>query len=199
MPVLNHVRSMALATTIAVAAWSAPHIAAAAAQDLPAGVDPATGYRMDHYRAPTPDTLPGGTVADYAMVEQATKDGSYQLIDVYAKGVKADPATGEWTVVEKREHIPTSIWLPGPGFGKLDAAQEAYFRRNLEAVTKGDKARGLLFYCMSDCWHSWNAAHRAIEWGYSHVAWYPLGTDGWREHGGAFVEVTPVNFLGSGS
>ncbi len=91
------------------------------------------------------------------------------------------------------------IALLWAGFGKLDAAQEAYFRRNLEAVTKGDKARGLLFYCMSDCWHSWNAAHRAIEWGYSHVAWYPLGTDGWREHGGAFVEVTPVNFLGSGS
>jgi PQQ-dependent catabolism-associated CXXCW motif protein len=169
------------------------------AQELPAGVDPATGYRMDHYRAPTPDTLPGGKIADYAMVKTATEDGSYRLIDVYAGGVKADPTTGDWTIVEKREHIPTSIWLPGPGFGKLDAAQEAYFRRNLEAVSNGDKARGLLFYCMSDCWQSWNAARRAIEWGYTNVAWYPLGTDGWREHGGAFVMVKPVNFLGSGS
>lgn len=172
---------------------------AASATELPAGVDPATGYRMENYRAPTPQTLPGGTVADHALVEQATKDGSYQLIDVYAKGVKADPKTGAWTIVEPREQIPTSIWLPGPGFGKLDAAQEAYFRRNLEEATKGDKAYGLIFYCKSDCWHSWNAAHRAIEWGYTKVAWYPLGTDGWREHGGNFVSVEPVNFLGSGS
>lgn len=172
---------------------------AAVAEELPDGVDPGTGYRMDNYRAPTPSSIPGGKVADFALVEKATKDGSYQLIDVYAKGVKADPATGEWTIVEPRQQIPTSIWLPGPGFGKLDAAQEAYFRRNLEAVTKGDKARGLLFYCMSDCWHSWNASHRAIEWGYTNVVWYPLGTDGWRENGGTFVSVKPVNFLGSGS
>lgn len=186
-------RILSAAAPICVAAL----LSAANAQDLPAGVDAATGYRMDHYRAPTPDTLPGGKVVDYAIVEKATQDGSYRLIDVYAGGVKADPATGDWTIVEKREHIPTSIWLPGPGFGKLDAALQAYFRRNLEAISKGDKARGLLFYCMSDCWQSWNAARRAIEWGYTNVAWYPLGTDGWREHGGAFVTAKPVNFLGS--
>ena len=28
---------------------------------------------------------------------------------------------------------------------------------------------------------SWNAAKRAVEWGYSSVVWYPLGADGWEE------------------
>jgi hypothetical protein len=26
---------------------------------------------------------------------------------------------------------------------------------------------------------SWNAARRALEWGYTAVIWYPDGTDGW--------------------
>ena len=30
---------------------------------------------------------------------------------------------------------------------------------------------------------SWNAAKRALSWGYSNVAWYPDGTDGWRTPG----------------
>jgi hypothetical protein len=28
---------------------------------------------------------------------------------------------------------------------------------------------------------SWNAARRAVAWGYANVAWYPDGTDGWAE------------------
>lgn len=172
---------------------------AALAEELPEGVDPATGFRMDNYRAPTPDVMPGGVVADFALVEQASKGEGYQLIDVYAKGAVADPASGEWSNTDNRKQIPGSIWLPGIGFGALSKDQEAYFQRNLEAASKGDKAKGLVFYCMSDCWHSWNAARRAILSGYSNVAWYPLGTDGWTEKGGTLVDVKPANFLASGS
>jgi PQQ-dependent catabolism-associated CXXCW motif protein len=39
-----------------------------------------------------------------------------------------------------------------------------------------------LFYCLRDCWMSWNAAKRAIALGYT-VAWYPDGTDGWQDAG----------------
>ena len=35
-------------------------------------------------------------------------------------------------------------------------------------------------YCLADCWMSWNAAKRALSYGYSNVAWYPEGTDGWQ-------------------
>ena len=38
----------------------------------------------------------------------------------------------------------------------------------------------LLFFCLADCWMSWNAAKRAQEYGYTSVLWYPEGTDGWR-------------------
>lgn len=169
------------------------------ADDLPAGVDPATGYRMDNYRAPTPAVLPGGRVADFAMVEQAATGKGFQLVDVFASGAVSDPITGEWTNMEKRQQIPGSIWMPGVGSGALDKAQQEYFDRGLKAVTGGDKSKGLIFYCMADCWQSWNAARRAIRSGYANVAWYPLGTDGWLEQGGELVAIEPVNFLGSGS
>ncbi len=38
----------------------------------------------------------------------------------------------------------------------------------------------VLFFCLAECWMSWNAAKRALEYGYSNVFWYPEGTDGWR-------------------
>jgi PQQ-dependent catabolism-associated CXXCW motif protein len=49
----------------------------------------------------------------------------------------------------------------------------------------------VLFYCMMDCWMSWNAAKRAIEWGYSSVLWYPLGADGWEFEGLPLAENRP--------
>lgn len=167
------------------------------ADTLPDGVDPATGYRMDNYRAPTPATLPGGVVADFSLAEQASAGVGYRLIDVYASGAVHDPIDGAWTNMDKRQQIPGSIWLPDVGAGALDKDQEAYFQRNLKRLTNGDKGAGLMFYCMSDCWQSWNAARRAIRTGYSKVAWYPLGTDGWLENGRELTPVEPENFFGT--
>ena len=39
---------------------------------------------------------------------------------------------------------------------------------------------------------SWNAAKRALSYGYSRVYWYPEGTDGWAAAGGELTEATPV-------
>jgi rhodanese-related sulfurtransferase len=39
---------------------------------------------------------------------------------------------------------------------------------------------------------SWNAAKRAVAWGYNGVAWYPEGTDGWQEVGLPLVEGKPA-------
>lgn len=170
---------------------------ASAQQDI-AGVDPETGYRMGNYRSPVPDSLPGGVVADLATVEKASLgDTGYRLIDVYSKGAVADPVTGEWTNMDKRRQIPGSVWLPNVGAGKLTGDEEAYFQRSLNAITRGNSSQGLLFYCMSDCWQSWNAARRAIRSGYTRVAWYPLGTDGWKEAGYMLVSVKAENFLGA--
>ena len=80
-----------------------------------------------------------------------------------------------------RENIPGSVWLPNVGYGELSAEFADYFRTELERLTGGDKSKPLVFYCDANCWMSWNAAKRAMTYGYSAVQWYPDGTDGWKE------------------
>jgi len=55
----------------------------------------------------------------------------------------------------------------------------------------GDKAKQLVIYCQADCWMSWNAAKRALSLGYSNVAWYRDGTDGWSAAGLPMQNATP--------
>jgi rhodanese-related sulfurtransferase len=38
---------------------------------------------------------------------------------------------------------------------------------------------------------SWNAAKRVLEMGYTNVAWYPDGTEGWGEMNNPMKESTP--------
>ncbi len=40
---------------------------------------------------------------------------------------------------------------------------------------------------------SWNAAKRAISWGYANVIWFPDGTEGWAEADLPLVEGKPWN------
>jgi PQQ-dependent catabolism-associated CXXCW motif protein len=81
--------------------------------------------------------------------------------------------------------------LPNTGYGALSAADDAYFRRGLERATKGDRDVPLVFFCQRNCWISWNAARRALEYGYRRVAWLPDGTDGWAEAGLPLEPVAP--------
>ncbi|MEP3637036.1 MAG: PQQ-dependent catabolism-associated CXXCW motif protein, partial [Paracoccaceae bacterium] len=78
-----------------------------------------------------------------------------------------------------RSSIPGAIWLPNVGYGAIADVTADYFRTGLEKVTQGDLAHPVVFFCLEDCWMSWNAAKRAIEWGYSNVYWFPEGSDGW--------------------
>ena len=65
------------------------------------------------------------------------------------------------------------------GRGSLSSELEGYFRRHLEAATKGSRDKPVVFYCLADCWMSWNAAKRAASWGYKQIYWYPDGINGW--------------------
>jgi len=49
----------------------------------------------------------------------------------------------------------------------------------------------IVMYCQADCWMSWNAAKRALSFGYSNIAWYPDGTDGWERANLPTVEAQP--------
>jgi PQQ-dependent catabolism-associated CXXCW motif protein len=91
----------------------------------------------------------------------------------------------------RRDNIPGSVWLANVGYGAISDHMEAYFRRSLEKLTGEDRTRALVFYCQKQCWMSWNAAKRAIALGYSHVIWYPDGTDGWVAAGLPTAEAHP--------
>lgn len=165
-------------------------------ESLPDGVNPETGYRMERYRAPVPNTLPGGTVINALQIKQSLNAGLV-LIDVYPpRGLGPDPLNGQWLINEEHENISNSVWLPEIGRGYLDSDYEAYFRRNLTQLTNDSLDTPLVFYCTADCWQSWNAARRAIVWGYREVFWYPEGIDGWLDAGFDLAPALPINFLG---
>jgi PQQ-dependent catabolism-associated CXXCW motif protein len=139
-----------------------------------------TGYRMDDYRSPIPATLQGATVMSTDEARAHWEQHDAVFIDVLPQVPRPVglPASTIWRE-KPREDVPGSIWLPDTGYGALAPVMEQYFRDGLEQASGGDRNRMLVFYCVANCWMSWNAAKRAIAVGYTHVAWYPDGTDGW--------------------
>lgn len=139
------------------------------------------GYRMEHYRSPVPETLEGGQVVGPEEAHDLWQAGKAAFIDVLPQPPKpANLPKGTIWRDKPRHAIPGSIWLPNVGYGAIADVTADYFRAGLEKVTGGDRAHPVVFYCLEDCWMSWNAARRAIEWGYVAVYWLPEGTDGWR-------------------
>ncbi|MEQ8823594.1 MAG: PQQ-dependent catabolism-associated CXXCW motif protein [Filomicrobium sp.] len=139
-------------------------------------------YRMDTYRAPVPKTLKGGRVIDTEAAEALMEKGDAVFIDVYPQAPKPPnlPKTTVWRT-PRHNTIKGAVWLPNVGYGVLNPNFEKYFRTGLEKFSGDDKAKTLVFFCLRNCWMSWNAAKRALEWGHTNVVWYPDGTDGWKE------------------
>jgi len=139
------------------------------------------GYRADNYRAPVPATLAGARVLATGEAEAIWRAGAGVFIDVLPHAPKPQnlPAGTIWRE-KPRLNIPGSIWLPDTGYGTLAAATEDYLRHGLAGASGGNNATLLVIYCLTDCWMSWNAAKRALSYGYRNVAWYPEGTDGWQ-------------------
>jgi PQQ-dependent catabolism-associated CXXCW motif protein len=166
-----------------VAAWTIP----ASAGDI---AEP-PGYRMDRYNAPVPETLEGAAVVTTEEAETLWRSGSAVFIDVMPHAPKPAglPEGTIWREAVRRD-IPGSVWLPNVGYGAISKETADYFREGLTAHVDHMSSK-VLFYCMMDCWMSWNAAKRAIEWGYSSVLWYPLGADGWEFEGLPLAENRP--------
>ncbi|MBR0754788.1 PQQ-dependent catabolism-associated CXXCW motif protein [Bradyrhizobium jicamae] len=149
----------------------------ACAQDKP---DEPADYRTENYRAPVPATLAGARVLTTEDAEAIWRAKSGVFIDVLPRAPKPAnlPAGTVWRD-KPRHNIPGSIWLPDTGYGKLAAGTEDYFRQGLAHATGGNTAALVVIYCQENCWMSWNAAKRALSYGYRNVAWYPDGTEGW--------------------
>jgi PQQ-dependent catabolism-associated CXXCW motif protein len=139
------------------------------------------GYRNENYRAPVPATLAGAQVLTTEQAEAIWRSKAAAFIDVLPRPPKPPnlPAGTVWRD-KPRLNIPGSIWLPDTGYGTLAAATDNYLRNGLTRASGGDQTKLLVIYCQADCWMSWNAAKRALAYGYSNVAWYPEGTDGWQ-------------------
>ena len=140
-------------------------------------------YRQSDYRAPTPATLKGARVLSTEEAAAMWRAGDAAFIDVLPQAPRPKnlPADVVWRD-KPRFDIPGSEWLPDTGYGELAPVMLDYFRRGLDKALAG-RARPLVFYCLKDCWMSWNAARRALELGYKNVDWYPEGSDGWAAAG----------------
>jgi PQQ-dependent catabolism-associated CXXCW motif protein len=151
------------------------------------------GYRMSDYRAPVPDTVPGGRTITTAQARALHEAGEAVWIDVLPAPRRPEglPASSLWLPSPHRG-IPGSLWLPGVGHGALAPDMEDWFLRKLGVATAGRADRAIVFYCLSDCWMSWNAAKRAAERGFRAVYWYPEGADGWDAAGLATEILTPA-------
>lgn len=159
------------------------------AQEAPPEPD---SYRTVVYRAPTPATLKGARVLTTDAAHDLWIKQSAAFIDVLPQAPR--PANLAPDVVwrdKPRGDIPGSIWLPDTGYGALADSVEAYFRAGLRKASAGDPAHAIVFYCLSNCWMSWNAAKRAIAAGYINVDWYPEGSDGWAQAGWPLEERRP--------
>lgn len=149
-------------------------------------------FRMDHYRAPVPATLANAAVVGPEKAHDLWQIG-VAFIDVLPQAPKpANLPKGTIWRDKPRHSIPGAIWLPNVGYGAIADVTADYFRRGLQQATGGDMGAPILFFCLEDCWMSWNAAKRALEWGYTTVYWFPEGTDGWALWDYPLDRVTPM-------
>lgn len=151
------------------------------------------GYRIDALRAPVPQALPGAITVGTTTARALVEAGDAVLIDVLPAPHRPEglPPTSLWMPPERR-NIPGSAWLPNVGYGRLSDELEAYFRDTLGRLSRGRLDSKILIYCLADCWMSWNAARRALSYGYRAVYWYPDGTTGWEAAGLPLEPSIPV-------
>ena len=186
-----------VAVGLAVSGGHAEDAKPAVHSDDPAAVKAPTvpepdGYRMDEYRKPVPATLKGAKVLSPDQASELWTKNAAVFIDVYPKAPKPDnlPAGTFWRE-PTHQSIENAKWVPNVGYGTLGAPIEDYFKHQLEALSGGDKAKPLVFFCLRNCWMSWNAGKRAMTYGYSNVMWFSEGTDAWQEIGQPVVEARP--------
>jgi PQQ-dependent catabolism-associated CXXCW motif protein len=163
----------AAALALAVNLFAAGGAGAQDSADPGASVMPSAALRLSDYSAPTPLSIPGAMLIDTPELRER--------IAGERPPVLIDTAGGSG-----HESMPGAIWLPGAGLGTgyHDAVQQQ-LEKTLEVVTKGDRARALVFFCVSrSCWLSYNSALRAVRLGYREVYWYRGGLEAWRAAGG---------------
>jgi len=163
---------------------------------LLAGAAPAEpdGFRLDDYRAPVPITLEGASVFHLDAMRSIVERGEAILIDVLPAPRRPElMRAGMPWLPQPHESLPGAHWWPDTGRGALSAALESQFHDRLAQIIGPDRQKLVVFFCLSECWMSWNAAKRAVGWNYR-VAWFPDGVDTWKASGLPTGTVEPVPF-----
>ncbi len=148
------------------------------------------GYRMDEFRSPVPATLQGAKALTSDEAADLWNKNAAVFVDVYPQAPKPAnlPAGTFWRDPSHRS-IEGAHWLPNVGYGALSDDMQDYFTTRLETLTGGKRDAAIVFFCLKDCWMSWNAAKRAMGLGYTNVMWFSDGTDGWQELGYPLIDV----------
>lgn len=176
-----------LASAIVTSVYCAPYLSTAQAADAKqeqiAGngeVPEPDGYRVEEYDAPVPAGLTGAIRVDAVDVKQLQTEENALVIDVIPAHRKPEflPENQIW-IPPVHQGIPGSVWLPDVGYGVLSDTTVNYLTSNLEKHTNSNLEHPIIFYCRLDCWMSWNAAKRALGFGYTNVYWFADGIDGW--------------------
>jgi PQQ-dependent catabolism-associated CXXCW motif protein len=144
-----------------------------------------SGYWNGPINSPVPQTLSGGKVIDDAhRLRKLLNHSGTVIVDVSNAPRRPENMSpgAPWLPLPHRA-IPGSLWIPGVGLGEIPPVVDEFFRQRLAAATGGDVARRLVIYCHETCWLSWNAAKRAIGYGYRNVYWFRDGIEGWKAAG----------------
>ncbi|MFK7853977.1 MAG: rhodanese-like domain-containing protein [Granulosicoccus sp.] len=143
-------------------------------------VEEPEGYRTELYDDVVPDSLQGATRVSAIDVKKLMQEIDALVVDVIPEHRRPDflPEGQLWIPVPHKG-LPGALWLPDVGFGVLSEVTEKYFTTHLQSATDGNLNHPMVFYCRQDCWMSWNAAKRALTYGYTQVYWFADGVDDW--------------------
>lgn len=142
------------------------------------------GYWTGDINSDVPATIAGGEVIYARELADLLTRERVLLIDVSnAPKRPAQMAPGAPWLPLPHDVIPGSLWIPGAGLGQIPAVIDQFFRERLVQASADNPDQPIVVYCHERCWLSWNAARRAINYGYRRVYWLPEGIEGWRAAG----------------
>lgn len=165
---------MGLASGCTTQPWQQVNLTAPAYDDemRVSNVAPTNAIRTTNFEAPTPNAIDGATTITTPQLRAMMVSPSPPiLIDVLG----GQPTSS----------LPGARWIPEAGRGtNLNDSTQKRMEAGLAALTGGDKAKPIVFFCLSrTCWLSHNAAARAVALGYSKVLWYRGGRNAWTAAG----------------
>ena len=175
-----------------VASWALTAHAEVPSAVAPGHVPEPGGLYQGAMHGYTPEHVAGGSVIDTAALAAMIASSHPVLLDVAEKDRKPPTMSKDTPWLPTHRSVPGAVFLQGGGSGTDDLAYAQAFKARAAALTGGDLAKPIVTFCHPDCWGSYNAAKRLVRLGYTHVAWYRDGVEGWQaDHDTKIVRPDP--------